>query len=167
MFIPLNAGFGKRQDQGFTLIELLIVVLIVGILAAVATPIYLGYVKDAKTAEGKAIAGSVWTALQSNAIGTCGVASAVSAAYPKAGLSAAGVTTPDRWSVVSGTPTLTVSCTDGAYTASTPLLFVLQGTVADNDFIRITLHYAPAGIPPSVLRCTTDGTAPTVTSTVC
>ena len=167
MFILLNAWFGKGRDQGFTLIELLIVVLIVGILAAVATPIYLGYIKDAKTAEGKAIAGAVWTALQSNAIGTCGVASAVSASYPKAGLTTAGVTTPDRWSVVSGAPTLTVSCTDGAYTASTPLLFVLQGTVADNDFIRIALHYSSTGTPPSVLRCTTDSTAPTVTSPAC
>ena len=44
-------------------------ILIVGILAAVATPLYLGYIKDAKTAEAKAVAGSLWTAVQSNAIG--------------------------------------------------------------------------------------------------
>ena len=39
-------------------------ILIVGILAAVAIPLYLGYTKDAKLAEGKALLGSVMTALQ-------------------------------------------------------------------------------------------------------
>lgn len=50
--------------RGFTMVELLVVVLIVGILAVVTIPIYLGYAKEAKLAEGKAMAGSVLTALQ-------------------------------------------------------------------------------------------------------
>jgi prepilin-type N-terminal cleavage/methylation domain-containing protein len=69
MGMVLARWFGSRQwNRGFTLIELLIVILIVGILAAVATPLYLGYIKDAKTAEAKAVAGSLWTAVQSNAL---------------------------------------------------------------------------------------------------
>ena len=167
MLIWVNRLFNKSNDRGFTLIELLIVVLIVGILAAVATPIYLGYIKDAKTAEGKAIAGSVWTALQSNAIGTCGVASTVSSAYPKAGLSTGGATTPARWSVsAGGTGTLTVNCTTGAYTAAS-FPVILAGSVADVDFVRVGLFYDPAGTPPSTLRCDTSGTAPTATSPAC
>src|SRR5262250_2872537 len=100
MILRLARLCGNRQwNRGFTLIELLIVILIVGILAAVATPLYLGYIKDAKTAEAKAVAGSLWTAVQSNAIAKCDVATDVANAYGKAGLSSAGATTPQRWKV--------------------------------------------------------------------
>src|SRR5437588_1249440 len=50
--------FGSSGQAGFTLVELLIVILIVGILSAVALPLYLGYTSDARLAEAKALAGS-------------------------------------------------------------------------------------------------------------
>src|SRR3989442_5797929 len=51
-------------EAGFTLMELLIVVMIVGILAAAAVPLYLGYVRDSRLAEAKGLAGSGLTAAQ-------------------------------------------------------------------------------------------------------
>jgi len=45
--------------KGFTLIELVIVIVIIGILAVVAVPIYRGYVMRAMLSEGQALVGSV------------------------------------------------------------------------------------------------------------
>ena len=145
----------RKAEAGFTLIEMLIVVLIVGILAAVAAPVYFGYTKDAKLAEGKALVGSVWTGLQAAAQLNCGVAQAVTVAYPKAGLSATGTTTPARWDVSTGdAETLTMACATGAITLSAPIVTI--GTVADNNTLHISLAYTPAATPPVVLTCSSD-----------
>ena len=156
MVMGLAWLFGNRQwNRGFSLIELLIVILIVGILAAVATPLYLGYIKDAKTAEGKAIAGSLWTAVQSNAIASCGNPSLVKEAFPKAGLSKDGATNPARWTA-TGAGTVTVDCATGAITTAPQTVFTVAGVAADVSFIQVQLNYDSAKNPPSRLRCSTD-----------
>ena len=53
-----------KRRKGFTLIELMVVILIVGILAAVAIPILRGRIDAAKWSEGKAMMGSIATAIR-------------------------------------------------------------------------------------------------------
>ncbi|NQT02540.1 MAG: prepilin-type N-terminal cleavage/methylation domain-containing protein [Planctomycetes bacterium] len=55
-----------KSGKGFTLIELMMVILIVAILASVATPIIRGRIGAAKWTEGKAIMGSIACALRTH-----------------------------------------------------------------------------------------------------
>jgi type IV pilus assembly protein PilA len=56
-----------KSKKGFTLIELMVVILIVGILAAVAIPIMRGRIDSAKWSEGKSGLGTISTALRAYA----------------------------------------------------------------------------------------------------
>lgn len=53
----------QHAQQGFTLIELMIVVTIIGILAAVAVPMYLDYAVRSQISEGLTVAGAAKSAV--------------------------------------------------------------------------------------------------------
>jgi len=54
-----------KNNKGFTLVEVIVVAVIVLILAAVAIPLYQGYVLDSKQATAENLAGSVAAAISS------------------------------------------------------------------------------------------------------
>jgi prepilin-type N-terminal cleavage/methylation domain-containing protein len=56
-----------KSKRAFTMVELMVVVLIVGILAAVAVPLMSGRVDSAKWSEGKAALGTIASALRAYA----------------------------------------------------------------------------------------------------
>src|SRR5437879_7920206 len=99
-------------ESGFTLMELLVVVLIVVILAAVGVPLYLGYVRDSRLAEAKALAGAVLTAAQACSMQNSGSEATnctVALLSQRIGVTTAGVTGDGRWAVGITTVTLDTS----------------------------------------------------------
>ena len=155
MFTSMMKAFRRTgREEGFTLVELLIVILIVGILAAVAIPLYLGYTKDAKLAEGKALLGSVMTALQGcvQAKGS-GQSCSVSEIVNRVGVSTAGVTGDGRWTVTTS-GSLAVSSTSPPTFSGT---IQAAGTGTDTAALSLGMFPTTTGV---FLRCNSSSSTP-------
>ncbi len=149
--------FGASQQAGFTLVELLIVILIVGILSAVALPLYLGYTSDARLAEAKALAGSAMTSLSGcvqvkGNNGTC----VVSEVQQRIGLDSAGLTYDKRWSIT--TASLSVSGTPPALLGT----ITVAGVGGNATGMSLAMFAETSGV---TLRCDTTSATPPTTVT--
>lgn len=57
--MKFSSKFSRQKKAGFTLIELVMVIVVLGILAAVALPKFVDLSQEAKVARAKALAGSI------------------------------------------------------------------------------------------------------------
>jgi len=144
---------GEIHERGFTLIELLIVNPDRGHPGRRRRPAVLGYTQDAKLAEGKALAGSVWTALQAsrNRTATPRSPSPTPTAAP---VWTRGVRRFHRgWTVTPSGATLSSACGQGAYSLSGAI--GVQGKSNDNSTLLVLLNYVSTSTPPTVITCST------------
>jgi type IV pilus assembly protein PilA len=152
------------SEAGFTLIELLVVVLIVGILAAVGVPLYLGYVRDARLAEAKAIAGSILTSAQGCAQVNSGAEATLCTfdqIKTKAGILANNHTGDGKWTA-SQTAVVTIDTATYRFSGG-PI------TVAGNNGTAVASMAAAVFITGGVsqMRCNTGSTTVASTDPAC
>jgi len=121
------------NEAGFTLMELIVVVLIVGILAAVGVPLYLGYVRDSRLAEAKALAGAALTAAQACASNDpTGATCTLGNLAQRIGVTAAGVSGDGRWTVgIAAGSEVTLNVANNRFAGGPVTVAGAGGNVAD------------------------------------
>jgi type IV pilus assembly protein PilA len=151
--------FGTGRDRGFTLVELLIVILIVGILSAVALPLYLGYTRDARLAEAKALAGSVMTALSGCVQVKGATQSCVTTEVAQrvgVGTSAPFSTYDNRWSLTTAELTVT-----GTIPPALLGTIGVSGIGGNASGMSVSMFATASGV---VLKCDVNSASPPTTS---
>jgi type IV pilus assembly protein PilA len=153
------------SQAGFTLIELLVVVLIVGILAAVGVPLYLGYVRDSRLAEAKAIAGSILTSAQGCAQVNAGQEATLCTfdqIKTKAGILATNQTGDGKWTA-SQTAIVTIDTATNKFSGGPITVAGNNGTTVQGMAAAVFID--AAGV--SQMRCNTGATTVAATDPAC
>ena len=142
------------RDSGFTLIELLVTILIIGILVAVGVPLYLGYTKEARLSEGKALIGSTITAAQACAQSEPTTGCSLERLRNRVGLTTTNTTGDGKWMVsIAGGP-LTLDTSNGKF-GPPAVIITAAGQTGSVASIAVTATSDASGT--FSLRCNVSG----------
>ena len=153
MHETINRLRAKKGDEGFTLIELLVVVVIIGILIAIAIPLYLNYKKGANDKSAQSDLRGTISALEQCLSDNTGYPSGAAAGVSYTASSALGSCT-QRVSITSGTTVkYFANATTGNATAYLVTAFNSGGNVDGTSGGGVYCYASQAG--GSVAKTTT------------
>lgn len=131
-----------NNNKGFTLIELIMVIVILGILAAVAVPKFFDLTSQAQEKNKASVIGNIKSGLQlfaANKIVTTGTKT-----YPKAPMALSSILdeVPENWSIsagAAGTDTILYHQADGDWKAYVYQTANAAGTASATDSVKFIL----------------------------